>query len=121
LKIDNMALGLSVSGFDFEATPVRVTFKGQNGFDIGANATIVSDPIPLAYVDSAEKALLLSYHIPSDAGAKSNMRINSSQTGWTRSYKGDVDETFTLTATGYTTSGGSVVIGVSKVEFGDAP
>lgn len=116
LAIDAATAGLSSANYDFDSTPVAVRFKGALGFSIGANEKIISDPIYIG--PNVGKNLVIAFHVPAGSGAQSNLLTNSSQTGWSRAYKADVDDTASLVASGYTTTGSSAVVSISKVEVG---
>lgn len=60
---------VTYGGMMFDAPPVRVTFGGNNGFDIGQGETIISDEISIDYDVTLGKGLIVSFFAPTALGA----------------------------------------------------
>ena len=104
-QVRNMAGDL----YDFETTPIPVTFGGSGTISTGSGSVYVSDDIPL--VQSATKDLIISAYFNSTTTMR---RSNSAVTGLSYSYKSGNDAA-TVNATGYTTQTRAVM--VTKVEI----
>ena len=121
LAVTNCYIGYAAGSdpdFDFFDVPTQVTFDGGDpGFDIGASAVIRSDPIDFEY--EAGRDIIVAWHVPDDAGTKGTLVSRGSQTGWDRVYKdtGTTSDANTVDASGYSSSGVTACIGMTKIEF----
>lgn len=118
--LGNAYVGIkSTSGdaYDFESTPVQLTFGGSNSVYIPAGARIQSDIVDLTV--GASDGLVVSVYCDG-AATEDDLRAKSSQSGF-YNFQKNANDAATVDANGYSSSA-SDIIGVMRVEIGgDSP
>ena len=105
---DHCSIGVSVGGGNPQnttATPVELTFSGGHGFNIAANATIVSDWVNLSFNSSATLVVVMEAVASSNIGRAA--LINGLWFGTPPSYN-------VATTSGFTSA--NVIAGVIVIE-----
>jgi hypothetical protein len=98
--------------YDFDTTPVQLTFGGNAGFTVTDAQEISSDPATFA-LDETQN-LVISFYVPSSAG--DDFGTQTTLTGWSSYFKSG-DDAATVNATGYTAyTATRNVVGVKQVD-----
>lgn len=104
-QVRNMAGDL----YDFETTPIPVTFGGSSTISTGSGSVYVSDDIPL--IQTATKDLIISAYFNSTT----TMQRTGTVDGLSHFYKSGGNDAATVNATGYAAQTHAVM--VTKVEI----
>lgn len=116
LKIDKVSIGYATTGFSFDTTPTPVLFSGSRSIDIGSLAQITCDPIHLPY--ESGKGLVIAFHFAA-GGDKGTQYRNEVINNWSACFLNGTDDVDTVSAVGYTASGGRA-INIRSIEYGTA-
>lgn len=112
LQISNMYVGLvATSGdpYDFNATPVQVTFAASNSYTLVVGGSVVTDEAVLSIPIGRNLVLSAEY----SAGDMTN---NTAPAGYARYFKAAADAA-TVNASGYTGSAAGTAYLISKIEL----